>query len=156
MHINHQDPIKNLPKASSAAILSTTTLYILTNIAYLVVLPLDTMKSSEFIVAAAFFTRSLGENFVSTVLPLFIGLSAFGCGAAINFSAGRVIMEVSRQGLLPYGHLFGKVNPRFKSPVNAYLLQYVLSILFIFGPPPGAVYQFVVAFAAYPVYVRYQ
>lgn len=53
MHINHQDPIKNLPKASSAAILSTTTLYILTNIAYLVVLPLDTMKSSEFIVAAA-------------------------------------------------------------------------------------------------------
>ncbi|KAG0745842.1 hypothetical protein G6F57_008072 [Rhizopus arrhizus] len=155
MHINHQDPIKNLPKASSAAILSTTTLYILTNIAYLVVLPLDTMKSSEFIVAAAFFTRSLGENFVSTVLPLFIGLSAFGCGAAINFSAGRVIMEVSRQGLLPYGHLFGKVNPRFKSPVNAYLLQYVLSILFIFGPPPGAVYQFVVAFAAYPVYVFY-
>ncbi|EIE91565.1 hypothetical protein RO3G_16276 [Rhizopus delemar RA 99-880] len=154
-YILDEDPIKNLPKASSAAILSTATLYILTNIAYLVVLPLDTMKSSEFIVAAAFFTRSLGENFVSTVLPLFIGLSAFGCGAAINFSAGRVIMEVSRQGLLPYGHLFGKVNPRFKSPVNAYLLQYILSILFIFGPPPGAVYQFVVAFAAYPVYVFY-
>jgi amino acid transporter len=62
-------------------------------------------------------------------------------------------MEVSRQGLLPYGHIFGKVNIQLKTPVNAYVLQYVLSILFIFGPPPGAVYQFVVAFAAYPVYV---
>ncbi|KAI8079567.1 amino acid/polyamine transporter I [Gilbertella persicaria] len=150
-----KDPIKNLPKASAAAVLCTATLYILTNMAYLVVLPLDTMKSSEFIVAAAFFSRSLGENFASTVLPVFIGLSAFGCGAALNFSGGRIIMEVARQGLLPYGHIFGKVNPKVGSPVNAYLLQYVLSIFFIVGPPPGAVYQFIVAFAAYPVYVFY-
>jgi amino acid transporter len=64
-------------------------------------------------------------------------------------------MEVARQGLLPYGHIFGKVNPKFATPVNAYLLQYALSILFIVGPPPGAVYQFIVAFAAYPVYVKY-
>ncbi|KAG2189920.1 hypothetical protein INT46_001935 [Mucor plumbeus] len=150
-----KDPIRNLPKASAAAVLSTAALYILTNIAYLVVLPLDTMKNSEFIVAAAFFTRSLGQNFASNVLPIFIGLSAFGCGASMNFTGGRVIMEVARQGLLPYGHVFGKVDPRIGSPVNAYLLQYVLSIIFIVGPPPGAVYQFIVAFAAYPVYVFY-
>lgn len=48
-----QDPIRNLPKASAAAVITTATLYILTNIAYLVVLPLETMKNSEFIVAAA-------------------------------------------------------------------------------------------------------
>lgn len=63
-------------------------------------------------------------------------------------------MEVSRQGLLPYGNVFGKVNPEVGSPVNAYILQYVLAIIFILVPPPGAVYQFIVAFAAYPVYVR--
>ncbi|EPB92636.1 hypothetical protein HMPREF1544_00650 [Mucor circinelloides 1006PhL] len=150
-----KDPIRNLPKASAAAVITTATLYILTNIAYLVVLPLETMKSSEFIVAAAFFTRSLGENFATKVLPIFIGLSAFGCAASMNFTGGRVIMEVARQGLLPYGHVFGKVDSRIKSPVSAYLLQYVLSIIFIVGPPPGAVYQFIVAFAAYPVYVFY-
>ncbi|KAI9482948.1 MAG: amino acid permease-domain-containing protein [Benjaminiella poitrasii] len=154
-YILDEDPIKNLPKASAAALLTTASLYILTNVAYLVVLPLDVMKNSEFIVAAAFFTRSLGQNFASSILPIFIGLSAFGCGAAINFSAGRVIMEVSRQGLIPYGHIFGKVNPKIGSPVNAYLLQYILSIVFIIGPPPGAVYQFIVAFAAYPVYIFY-
>ncbi|KAI8644120.1 amino acid/polyamine transporter I [Parasitella parasitica] len=150
-----EDPIKSLPKASAAALLTTATLYIFTNIAYLVVLPLDTMKSSEFIVAAAFFTRSLGQNFATKVLPVFIGLSSFGCAASMNFTGGRVIMEVARQGLLPYGHVFGKVDTRVESPVYAYLLQYALSIVFIVGPPPGAVYQFIVAFAAYPVYVFY-
>ena len=62
-------------------------------------------------------------------------------------------MEVARQGLLPYGHIFGKVNPAVSSPVNAYLLQYALSIIFLVGIPPGAIYQFVVALTAYPVYV---
>ncbi|KAI8970705.1 amino acid/polyamine transporter I [Pilobolus umbonatus] len=150
-----KDPIRNLPRSSMAAIVTTACLYIMTNMAYLLVLPLDQMKNSEFIVAAAFFTRSLGENFASKVLPVFIGLSAFGCGAAINFSAGRVIMEVARQGLLPYGHLFGSVDPKIGCPVNAYLLQYVLAVFFIVVPPPGAVYQFIVAFAAYPVYIFY-
>ncbi|KAI8991796.1 amino acid/polyamine transporter I [Mycotypha africana] len=150
-----KDPIRNLPKASAVALLTTAVLYLLTNIAYLVVLPLEIMKSSEFIVAAAFFKRSLGENFASTVLPICISLSAFGCGAAINFSGGRVVMEVARQGLLPYGDILGRVNAKIGSPVSAYLLQYALSILFIVGPPPGAVYQFIVAFTGYPVYVFY-
>ncbi|KAI8381369.1 amino acid/polyamine transporter I [Radiomyces spectabilis] len=150
-----KDPIRNLPKASAAAISTIALLYVLTNVGYLVVLPLETMKSSEFIVAAEFFTRSLGENFASTVLPVFIALSAFGCAAAINFSAGRVLMESARSGLLPFGRTFGHLNPQIGSPVNAYLLQYTLTILFTVAPPPGAVYQFIVAFAAYPVYVFY-
>ncbi|KAI8366343.1 amino acid permease-domain-containing protein [Choanephora cucurbitarum] len=150
-----KDPIKNLPKASAAAVLSTATLYILTNAAYLIVLPLETMKNSQLVVAAAFFSRSLGDNFASNILPVFIGLSAFGCGAALNFSGGRIIMEVARQGLLPYGRIFGRVNPKVSSPVNAYLLQYALSVLFLVGIPPGSIYQFVVALTAYPVYIFY-
>ncbi|KAI9021553.1 amino acid/polyamine transporter I [Phycomyces nitens] len=150
-----KDPIRNLPKASAAALGSTALLYILTNVAYLVVLPMESMKNSQFIVAAAFFTKCFGENFGSTILPVFIGLSAFGCGAAINFSGGRVIMETARNGLLPFGRTFGHVHPLTGSPVNAYLLQYGLAIFFAVVPPPGAVYQFIVAFAAYPVYIFY-
>ncbi|KAI8339298.1 amino acid permease-domain-containing protein [Blakeslea trispora] len=154
-YILDEDPIKNLPKASAAAVLTTAILYILANISYLVVLPLETMKNSQLVVAAAFFSRSMGNNFASTMLPILISLSAFGCGATLNFSGGRIIMEVARQGLLPYGHIFGKVNPRVSSPVNAYILQYVLSIFFLVGIPPGAIYQFVVALTAYPVYMFY-
>ncbi|KAI9498758.1 amino acid/polyamine transporter I [Zychaea mexicana] len=150
-----KDPIKNLPKASAAALGTTALLYIMTNVAYLTVLGTVTMKESEFIVAASFFTKSLGENFATKVLPILIALGALGCGASVNFSAGRIIMETGRSGLLPFGRTWGHVNPNVKSPVNAYLLQYFLTVLFTVALPPGAVYQFVIAFQAYPVYVFY-
>ncbi|KAI7881138.1 amino acid transporter [Lichtheimia hyalospora FSU 10163] len=149
-----KDPIKSLPKALAASLLSTTVLYVLTNIAYLVVLGQGVMETN-MIVAAAFFTKSLGENFASTVLPIFIGLSSFGSGAAMNFSAGRLIMEASRAGLFPFGRTFGHVDPRVQSPVNAYLLQYALTILYTLIMPRGAVYQFYIAFTGYPHYAFY-
>lgn len=64
-------------------------------------------------------------------------------------------METGRAGLLPFGRTLGHVNPSVKSPVNAYLFQYALTILFTVALPPGAVYKFIVAFAAYPVYVSW-
>lgn len=72
----------------------------------------------------------------------------------MNFSAGRLIMEASRAGLFPFGRTFGHVDPRVQSPVNAYLLQYVLTILYTLIMPRGAVYQFYIAFTGYPHYVR--
>ncbi|KAI9258891.1 amino acid permease-domain-containing protein [Phascolomyces articulosus] len=150
-----KDPIKNLPKASAVALGTTAVLYVMTNVSYLAVLGTAAMKDSKYIVAASFFTKSLGENFATKVLPVLIALGAFGCGASINFSAGRIIMETGRSGLLPYGRTLGHVNPKVKSPVNAYLLQYFLTIIFTVALPPGAVYQFIIAFQAYPVYVFY-
>ena len=111
------------------------------------------LKLTVIITIIFSFTKSLGENFASKVLPILIALGAFGCGASINFSAGRIIMETGRSGLLPYGRTFGHVNPKVKSPVNAYLLQYFLAVIFTVALPPGAVYQFIIAFQAYPVYV---
>lgn len=72
----------------------------------------------------------------------------------MNFSAGRLIMEASRAGLFPFGRIFGHVDPRVQSPVNAYLLQYALTILYTLIMPRGAVYQFYIAFTGYPHYVR--
>ncbi|KAI9321532.1 amino acid/polyamine transporter I [Dichotomocladium elegans] len=149
-----KDPIRSLPKAAALSLGTTTTMYVTANIAYLAVLG-DRVKLSDPIVAAAFFTKSLGENFASKVLPVFIGLSSFGSGAAMNFSAGRLIMETGRSGIFPFGHTFGYVNPKFESPVNAYLLQYALTIMYTLGLPRGAAYQFYIAFTGYPHYVFY-
>ena len=63
-------------------------------------------------------------------------------------------MEASRAGLFPFGRTFGHVDPRVQSPVNAYLLQYALTILYTLIMPRGAVYQFYIAFTGYPHYVR--
>lgn len=75
-----------------------------------------------------------------------------GCSASLTFSGGRLILETARDGLLPYGHTIGYVNPQFKSPINAMVLQYVLVVIYLVATP-GAVYQFIIAFASWPAYI---
>jgi len=78
--------------------------------------------------------------------------SAVGCSASLTFSGGRLILETARDGLLPYGHTIGYVNPKFKSPINAMVLQYILVVIYLVATP-GAVYQFIIAFASWPAYI---
>jgi amino acid transporter len=61
-------------------------------------------------------------------------------------------LETARDGLLPYSHTVGYVNPKYKSPINALLLQYIIVIIYLIGTP-GAVYQFIIAFASWPAYI---
>ena len=68
----------------------------------------------------------------------------------------RVIMEVARQGLFTlWATSLVKSIQDLKVQSTPIFCNMPFSILFILGPPPGAVYQFIVAYAAYPVYVFY-
>jgi amino acid transporter len=78
--------------------------------------------------------------------------SAVGCSASLVFSGARLVLEASRDGLLPYGHTFGYVNPSFQAPVNALVLQYVIVLVYLLATP-GGVYQFIISFAAWPAYI---
>jgi amino acid transporter len=78
--------------------------------------------------------------------------SAVGCTASLTFSGGRLILETARDGLLPYGRTIGYVNPKYKSPINAMVLQYILVVVYLVATP-GAVYQFIIAFASWPAYI---
>lgn len=167
-----KDPIKNLPKCSISALVLTTVLYLLANvgklyiiyslyiklitptfvIAYLSVLSLSVIKSSQLTVAANFFNASFGGVFGGRVLPVLVGLSSFGFVGIIFYSGSRVILEASRKGFLPYDRFFSKVHPRLKTPVNSLCLLYVISLIFLLAPPPGTVFQFIVAFGGYGGY----
>ncbi|KAH8552878.1 amino acid permease-domain-containing protein [Umbelopsis sp. PMI_123] len=147
-----EDPIKNLPKIAQSALGLTATLYVLAIASYMTVLSVEDIKSSELTVAASFFSKVFGGGFASTVLPILVGLSAVGCATSLTFSGGRLILETARDGLLPYSHTVGYVNPKYKSPINALLLQYIIVIIYLIGTP-GAVYQFIIAFASWPAYI---
>ncbi|RCI04183.1 hypothetical protein CU098_009180 [Rhizopus stolonifer] len=147
-----KDPIKNLPKCSISALVLTTVLYLLANVAYLSVLSLSVIKSSQLTVAANFFNASFGGVFGGRVLPVLVGLSSFGFVGIIFYSGSRVILEASRKGFLPYDRFFSKVHPRLKTPVNSLCLLYVISLIFLLAPPPGTVFQFIVAFGGYGGY----
>lgn len=75
-----------------------------------------------------------------------------GCAASLTFSGGRLILEMARDGFVPFGHSIGYVNPKYRSPTNALVLQYTLVVLYLIVTP-GAVYQFIIAFASWPAHI---
>ncbi|KAJ3339485.1 hypothetical protein HDU93_008199 [Gonapodya sp. JEL0774] len=149
------DPIKNLPKAAIFSLGTTTALYILANLAYFAVLTKEEILGSNLTVAATFFTKTIGGTFGSRVLPGLIALSPFGLASVILYTGSRVVLETAREGLIPFADYLGHVNTRFNSPVYAILFLYALTVVFLFAPPPGQAFSFIVSFSGYTGYGFY-
>jgi amino acid transporter len=64
------------------------------------------------------------------LLPLCLLNSAFAVGLATSNSATRVFFSMGRAGALP--SWLGRVHPKYKTPVNAIILQTVITTLFAF------------------------
>lgn len=79
-----KDPAQTLKTAAPLALITTTVLYLLVNLAYFAVIPLEEMKSSGELVGALFFQRVFGAGAGKLVLSLAVAL----------FAAGNVIVVV--------------------------------------------------------------
>ncbi|EIE83060.1 hypothetical protein RO3G_07765 [Rhizopus delemar RA 99-880] len=128
------------------------TLTIAFTLAYLAVLSKDVIVNSDATVAANLFNTALGGVFGSRVLPVLIGLSSFGSVGSMFYTGSRIILEAARKGYLPYDRFFAKSHPKLQTPVNSLLLLFTISLIFLLAPPPGAVFEFVLAFAGYGDY----
>ncbi|ORZ21151.1 amino acid permease-domain-containing protein [Absidia repens] len=126
--------------------------YVIFSYAYLSVLPLDEIRSSDLTVAANLFNTAFGGIFGSRVLPVFVGLSSFGFVGVVTYSGSRVILEFARQGHLPYDRVFSRVHPTLQTPIASLLLLYVITLIFLLAPPPGTAFQFIMAFSNYGDY----
>ena len=73
-----KDPVRTLKTVAPAALLTIMAFYILLNLAFFIVLPLDEIREHGELVAALFFHRVFGEGLGSTILPLMIAVSAIG------------------------------------------------------------------------------
>lgn len=85
-----KNPVKTLKSAASAALLSACVLYLLINVAYFLVVPLDEIKSSGELIAGLFFERIFGARTGRVLLPLAVATSAAGNVMVVTFSHVRV------------------------------------------------------------------
>lgn len=81
-----KNPVKTLRSATSAALLSACLLYLLINIAYFLVVPIDEIKDSGELIAALFFERVFGAQTGRVLLPLAVAVSAAGNVMVVTFS----------------------------------------------------------------------
>jgi APA family basic amino acid/polyamine antiporter len=117
---------RNVPRAMIGGALVVTGVYLLTNLAYLFLLPVDKIAGSKSIAADA----------VSTVIPfggnliaIIIAISVIGTAGIYTLSAPRIYYAMADDGI--FFKKLAWVHPRFRTPVNAIISQSVWAIILL-------------------------
>jgi len=134
-----KNPVRTIKSVGPAALVTACVMYVLINLAYLSVVPLEEIKQSRELIAALFFQR-LG--FGRAFLPIAIALSAAGNVMVVTFSLARVNQEIARQGFLPFSKLLASNRP-LNAPMAGLIVHYIPSVLVIVLPPSSTVYSFI-------------
>lgn len=124
-----KNPERNLFRALLAGIAVVTTVYVLVTFAFLRVLGLPGIASSEA-VAADVLTPNFGP-LGGRIINLMVCVSALGAINGMLFTGARIFYAVGNQHAL-VGWL-GRWSARLDSPVRALLLQAVVSIALVVG-----------------------
>ncbi|KAJ7053658.1 APC amino acid permease [Mycena amicta] len=142
-----KDPVRTIKRAAPLAMGAVSVVYMFVNVAYFAVVSKEDVLGSRRIVAALFFRNLFGPA-TERALSIFIALSTLGNLLAGQFTQGRVIQELGREGILPYSAFFASNKP-FNAPLAGLLTQYLVSCLFVLGPPPGDAYLFMISTSSY-------
>lgn len=120
-------PKRNIPRGLLIGISICMITYVLTNQAYLYMIPINEMKESTLIASEAF-----GKAFGIAGGGLVAGLVMISTFGAVNgniLPCARVTFAMSEEK--KFFPAFGKVHPKFKTPANALWLQGVWSAVLV-------------------------
>ena len=122
-----KDPQRNLPRAIIFGTLALIAIYVLTNLAYLYVLPIEAIGKSPLVAAdtmMALFGR-IGVVLVS----VFVMISSFSSLNGSMLASPRVFFAMADDGL--FFEPIGRVHPRYKTPYVAIILAATLGIALV-------------------------
>ena len=138
-----QEPRKNLPRALAIGTGLVSLLYILSNVAYLNILPFygdpngtdvlarGIMYANQDRVGTAAIEVALGSG-AAALMAVAILLSTFGCNNGLILSGPRVYYAMARDGL--FFERAGALHPGFRTPVFGLIAQAIwASVLCISG-----------------------
>jgi APA family basic amino acid/polyamine antiporter len=113
-----RNPRRTVPLAMIIGTLVVTSTYVLVNLAYMLLLPLEDIANTSRVAGEA-----VGQVISSggRIVAIAIAISIFGTIAIYTMSAPRIYFAMAKDGIFFKG--LAKVHPRFKTPVNAMLLQ---------------------------------
>jgi APA family basic amino acid/polyamine antiporter len=129
-----KDPRRNIPLSLGFGTLIIMLVYVLLNITYLYVLPIDELiKVSETHnqIAAVQVMAAVWGKFGALFVALLILVTTFNATNATILSAARVYYAMARDGLL--FRQVATVHPRYLTPSVSLGLQAVWSVLFIWS-----------------------
>jgi basic amino acid/polyamine antiporter, APA family len=122
-----REPEKNLPRAFTGGVLLVAAIYMLISFAFLYVVPLEHIVSNTAFVAQ--FGSVLFGSAGGKILSACVLLSVIGGMMALTMACPRVYYAMAHDGVL--FPAFGRLHPRFGTPVYAILLQTSLALLIL-------------------------
>lgn len=122
-----KDPERNLPRVLIYGTLIIIALYLLANLAYLAVLPVEEIRRSK-LVAADVAERLMGTPGVAFV-SVAVMVSTFGTLNGSVMTGARVLFATAADGLL--FKPIARVHPVYKTPSVAIVLEAALGVLFV-------------------------
>jgi APA family basic amino acid/polyamine antiporter len=123
-----KQPQQNIPLGLLWGMLSVTAIYLLMNLAYAWVLPIDEMAQSKLVAAdVADKIFSGGGRWIAALVML----STFGTTNAIIMATARVYFSMARMNVFP--RFIGNVHPRFHTPGASLVVQGIWSVALLFS-----------------------
>jgi basic amino acid/polyamine antiporter, APA family len=123
-----KQPQRNIPLGLLWGMLAVTAVYLLMNLAYAWVLPIDEMAQSKLVAAdVADRMFSGGGRWIAALVMV----STFGTANAIILATARVYFSMSRMNVFP--RFIGQVHPRYHTPAASLVVQGVWSVALLFS-----------------------
>ncbi|MFT4664175.1 MAG: APA family basic amino acid/polyamine antiporter [Polaribacter sp.] len=120
------DAKRTVPRAMILGVLIVTVMYVLVNLAYMMLLPLPDIAASSRVAGDA-----VGQvvSFGGKLVAVIIAISIFGTIGIYTMSAPRVYFAMAKDGVFFKG--LSKIHPTYGTPVNAMLVQAIWAIVLL-------------------------
>ena len=124
-----KDPKRNIPRSLFAGVFGCIAVYLLVNQAYLYVLPVEKMATSQLVASDAI-AVALG-NTAEAIVAAMIVICTFGAINGNIMATARITYAMGKDKL--FSSWTGKVHRRSQTPANALWLHGIWSCVFIFS-----------------------
>lgn len=122
-------PSKDIPRSIIFGLAATIGVYVLINIAIAKIMPVSAVISSSKPAsdAAVVLFGDAGAGLIAAGIMI----SIFGALNGYLMTGVRVPFAMAQHNLFPFARVFGRVNQRFGTPVNAFILEVILAMIYV-------------------------
>ena len=143
-----KDPQRNIPKALLYGTLIVMGVYVLINLAFLYILPIDVMAKSPLVAASA--AEVIFGVKGASIIAVAVIISTFGAVNGSILATARVQFAMARDKM--FFHPLGKVHPRFGTPHVSLVVQGLWSCVLVMTGSFDTITDYVI-FAAWLFYM---
>jgi amino acid transporter len=122
-----KNPERNLPRAIVAGTSAIVAIYLLVNVAYLYVMPIEAAGKSPLVAADTM--RAIFGPAGAVLVSMFIAVSTFGALNGSTLASPRVFFAMAADGL--FFKPIAAVHPRYKTPHVAIMLTALLGMALV-------------------------